>query len=424
MQDPWLRSAQHGALGEARIRALLLERFWVLERSVDVDGADYLVQLRPRSLARLLDEPVRLGRVQAKFVADDDQYVYVPERYVRDEAGEPWAQFFLLVASGEVDAERLYLLTATDIAQTFALGGGSHATDFSLAAKTIFRAGRYGGATRRPFLDTIERALLEADRGSYARFFGQTRMPARLDIDPEFTLPLPNSWGPFAPTLREIKDHVETTIFDMEDVLDVLHRIVASGSPVEVEDLLDEQAIYDHRGQGDELGFSLRDVRKEDFFGEARRYRERVARLRSSGLEEAYLRAAADIAREVQRLLVGQGETPEGDTLEWTLRFEPATLQRVSLSCALVKRPPPPGTAPWQRHFGEIEPEVSHGQIRIVRGLPPFPPDPPMFRPWEREKAAAWRPPSWSEFVSDKHSCVSDSLLALLEEVTFPDDDL
>ena len=33
-------------LGEARARAFLMERFWVLERSVDVEGADYLIQQR------------------------------------------------------------------------------------------------------------------------------------------------------------------------------------------------------------------------------------------------------------------------------------------------------------------------------------------------------------------------------------------
>jgi hypothetical protein len=43
---PWLKAMENGALGEARARAFLMERFWVLERSVDVEGADYLVQRR------------------------------------------------------------------------------------------------------------------------------------------------------------------------------------------------------------------------------------------------------------------------------------------------------------------------------------------------------------------------------------------
>ncbi len=49
-QPTWLLSAEHGALGEARAKALLLERFWVLERSVDVHGADLLLDAQDRKI--------------------------------------------------------------------------------------------------------------------------------------------------------------------------------------------------------------------------------------------------------------------------------------------------------------------------------------------------------------------------------------
>ncbi|MBE4480656.1 hypothetical protein HJ011_23320 [Vibrio parahaemolyticus] len=39
---------ENGNLGEALAVAVLLKRFWVLDRSVDVDGADYLVQKKTR----------------------------------------------------------------------------------------------------------------------------------------------------------------------------------------------------------------------------------------------------------------------------------------------------------------------------------------------------------------------------------------
>jgi hypothetical protein len=37
---PWLKAMQNGAIGEARSWAFLLDRFGVLERSVDIDGTD------------------------------------------------------------------------------------------------------------------------------------------------------------------------------------------------------------------------------------------------------------------------------------------------------------------------------------------------------------------------------------------------
>jgi hypothetical protein len=56
----WLKAAQNGSIGEARARAFLLDRFWVLERSVDIDGADFIIQRR-LTQATLLDRtPPRL----------------------------------------------------------------------------------------------------------------------------------------------------------------------------------------------------------------------------------------------------------------------------------------------------------------------------------------------------------------------------
>jgi hypothetical protein len=48
---------EHGAIGEARAKAFLLDRFWVLERSVDIHGADYLIQRQIRQSNFLDREP-------------------------------------------------------------------------------------------------------------------------------------------------------------------------------------------------------------------------------------------------------------------------------------------------------------------------------------------------------------------------------
>jgi hypothetical protein len=57
----WLNRIDHGAIGEARSKAFLMDRFWILERSVDIDGADLIIQ-RKITGSNLLDkEPPRLG---------------------------------------------------------------------------------------------------------------------------------------------------------------------------------------------------------------------------------------------------------------------------------------------------------------------------------------------------------------------------
>lgn len=39
--------------GEGRTRSLLVDKFWVLKRSVDVDGVDHLVQMPAKDIKEL-----------------------------------------------------------------------------------------------------------------------------------------------------------------------------------------------------------------------------------------------------------------------------------------------------------------------------------------------------------------------------------
>ena len=81
---PWLKAMQNGALGEARARAFLLERFWVLERSVDIQGADFIIQRRLTEHNILDKQAQRLSVVQVKFFGTIETTHYVHEDYVMD----------------------------------------------------------------------------------------------------------------------------------------------------------------------------------------------------------------------------------------------------------------------------------------------------------------------------------------------------
>ncbi len=72
----WLKAMQNGAIGEARTRAFLIDRFWVLERSVDIDGADFIIQRRITSSNLLDEKPPRFGVVQAKFFSGPETSHY------------------------------------------------------------------------------------------------------------------------------------------------------------------------------------------------------------------------------------------------------------------------------------------------------------------------------------------------------------
>jgi hypothetical protein len=415
---------EHGALGEARVRAILLERFWVLHRSIDVDGTDYLVQVRPRSLARFLDAPIRAGRIQAKFVEHEDAHVYVPRHYVVDPSGKPYPLFFLLLTAGEAEAEQLYVLDAMEISRDFSLGSGDRANHFSIPARRVLQSDQYEVVSRKLTLDRIERAIVDTDRDTRASFFGVTGPPEVSSLDADYTIPLTNWYGDFDRALREVKQGISTAVYDMEDTLEVFRRILASGDPVEIEDLLEDKAVYEFLGRNPDhvgFGFGLHNVFNEDLFDAARDYRRRLDRLRAAGLEAPFVKLFVAIDAAVQRALKRMPPTPGGQTFRWTLEYDPVSLAFGRLTVRTVARLALAARPAMGRVLQlDDDPVVSKGRVVAVKGLGTFPPEPPMHRSVGLKKS--WTPPRWTEFVQTRSRWVSEPLARLIEAERFGDD--
>jgi hypothetical protein len=136
----WLSAMEHGVLGEARARAFLLDRFWVLKRSVDIEGADLLIQLRDTRLGVFDSASPRVGLVQVKFIQDTNTAITIPAAYVRDGAGDAHNEFFLIVCTGSEDSERLFLLSASDICEGFDETQGTGDSCFGSPEASFFAA--------------------------------------------------------------------------------------------------------------------------------------------------------------------------------------------------------------------------------------------------------------------------------------------
>ena len=63
----WLRGQENGVLAWARIRSFLLERFWILERSVDIEGADFSA-MTPSKQTMKREQLIGLIQRNAKFM--------------------------------------------------------------------------------------------------------------------------------------------------------------------------------------------------------------------------------------------------------------------------------------------------------------------------------------------------------------------
>lgn len=170
---------ENGSAGEARTKALLLDRFWVLERSVDIDGADFIVQRR-QTMYRLESGEALLGLVQAKFLQDTSTTVYINPDYVFDENTQARDAFFLVAHTGVEDGQYMYFLTAREIMSNFQrvpAENKKNALKYRLPGAEIL-VEKYR-LSRSQILNSIERALMKADAEKNKTFFS----PYVRDVD-------------------------------------------------------------------------------------------------------------------------------------------------------------------------------------------------------------------------------------------------
>lgn len=232
---PWLKAMENGELGEARAKAFLMDRFWVLERSVDVEGADYLVQRRLTKQNFMDRDPPRLGVVQVKFIQDGGTSISIHKSYVCDAKGSPYNEFFLLVFTGREDSEKSYLLSAKDILSTFRQVVDGNRTFLRLGGAKLLETSNFEVTRRKLALDRIEHALLNADFLANRRFLGSTSyIKISADhIDADYLKPLDNPYANIQEAFFESKRKLQSVLFTFEEVTEAMQRMLRSTDPLE-----------------------------------------------------------------------------------------------------------------------------------------------------------------------------------------------
>ena len=116
----WLKRMENGTIGETRTKAFLLDRFWVLERSVDIEGADFLIQQRILRENLYDRSPPRFGIVQVKYYESAATTQYVPIEYFYDqEKNRIRNEFFLIVHTGKEDNWNMFYISAEELNNSF-----------------------------------------------------------------------------------------------------------------------------------------------------------------------------------------------------------------------------------------------------------------------------------------------------------------
>jgi len=120
MADTQTRIQQNAALGASLTECILLKSFWVLKRSVDIDGADFLIQQRDDAVGNPRRRPLALGLVQAKFFEVGTQ-VRIARSYVEDQEGPRPDFFAFLHTTDDLGETTTYFFPSEDIVRTWGI---------------------------------------------------------------------------------------------------------------------------------------------------------------------------------------------------------------------------------------------------------------------------------------------------------------
>lgn len=327
---PWLKAMENGSIGEARTRAFLLDRFWVLDRSVDIDGADFIIQRRLTSSNLLDKSPPRFGIVQAKFFASPKTNHNIPLEYLTDKEGAARKEFFLLCHTGSEERTESYLLTAEDLVKDYSKVNGK----ILVPGITLLGSTKYKIASPKFALDRMERALAHADFASNRHFvswFLPSARPNKADIDPLYLEPIDNWWGDIPEGFVDIKKAAEKAIFELDDVKGDLVKIVEESDPEKA--LSVARDLYRSLCGGGHLYVSIpHDIYNEDLHTVVLQHKKKVMLLKQHGILDSFLSMKLILESFAQKDLDSQMPLGRETVYRMDIRYAPETFQNVTIT--------------------------------------------------------------------------------------------
>jgi len=288
----WLKAMQNGTIGEARAKAFLLDRFWVLERSVDIDGADFIIQRRLTGKTLLDREAPRLGVVQVKYFGTPTTQHFVHLEYVVDEKNDPRNEFFLLCFMGNEEAPRSFLILAKDILEHFPKTTKNDNEGFSISFTRVTSTDNYEIINSKIALDRIEKRLEFAEFTKNRSFISWALPSSKVDLNailPEYSEPIDNWWGDIPSGFEDIKKSARKATFEVEEILDLLQQVTQETDPLKAEELIDEIRYHCRDGYGRWSIYLPDNLHDEDFFTVCRQHKEVYESLKKDGLLDSFL---------------------------------------------------------------------------------------------------------------------------------------
>jgi hypothetical protein len=322
----WLKSNQNGSIGESRTRSFLLNRFWLLERSVDIHGADFLIQRRIYDRNILDDEPLRFGVVQSKFSQNEITTHKIKREYILDCDNLPRIEFFLLIHTGDEVQPEMYLLTSKDISEDFI---PNEKGEYVISSKKVFMSSKYKVEDKKKCLDRMENSIQCAEfykNRLYAFHNKTSTVPDFEAIQPEYKEEIEHWFGTIPEEFKKQKKKVYDVLRTIEKAHEYLVSFLESVDPLEAS-LIVEKWEYD-------LGSSINlpeiyDPAFSDFYYAAKEHKEMVENMRNDGALDNYFMAKKSIYNEINAfyLEISKDQISKDSIQEMTIEYDPNNLR-------------------------------------------------------------------------------------------------
>lgn len=296
----WLKAMQNGALGEARAKAFLMDRFWILERSVDIEGADLIIQRRLTNKNLLDTTPPKLGFVQVKFFESVKTTQYIPTAYISDSEGKLREDFFVLFHTGFEENSKMYFLTPDIINADFEIVEIDGVNKYRIYGTKVLSNEKYLVKSKSSTLTRMENKLVFADFKKNREFISWKLPNVVSDtsaILPYYRENLENHWGNIPDEFEMIKNHALKSMYQLEEIYLKLKEIVNEVDPLEafskIEDLKSEIGSNYMGRWGENMFDNLYD---EDFYYTCMNHKEKIEALTNDGLLDDYINSKSAIA--------------------------------------------------------------------------------------------------------------------------------
>lgn len=315
----WLKRMENGSIGEATAKEFLIDRFWILERSVDIHGADLIIQRRLTSQNLLDKNPPRFGVIQVKYFQDENTSQYISKEYILDNEGKGRKEFFILAINGYEDLKKMYLISAKDIVSDFNLIDDSTKSNFDtykIGGRELLRSEKYLIKHKKTALDKIENSLNLSSFSDNRRFLSYLIPEINKEIDTPYIINIANDQADFKVWQNELKTKVDSAIYDLQQIAEKLNGILRSTNPAEIEEIIDDLEI-DNRGN---LIVSL-DI-DSNFFEEARGYKYKHDFLESNNFLQNFLVSQDDLIQKIKTMTFSSNKITEQQALIVDVKFD------------------------------------------------------------------------------------------------------